>query len=163
LPDVKSEGEIDKGEQLLLEIGLHPEAANTSASNGSGHVEAHLVQQSQQIGLDSENKDFQDALQIRGGARERLLKLKEMMVQLKDAICLDAEQTVVQALELLRFCRVAVPESRDVLQELEQFLRQLGDFMRVFAQHWTQVQSELPRYHELFDDTLKAPQTSQGG
>lgn len=161
LSAVKSGDEIVEGEQLPLAEGLRPEAARTSASSGGEHQEARLVQHSQQTGPDSGNKEPKDVLQIRGGARQRLWKLQQTMEQLKDAICLDTEETVLQALELLRFCGVALPESSDVLQELEHFLRQLGDFVRVFAQHWKQVQSELPRYQKLFANNLEAQQASQ--
>lgn len=141
----REEGEERRLQDEATEHGAHQQKTQEAGEEEQKHKSNCSYQQLA--------PDVTDALQLRGSARQRLLGLYCVVERLKERLCADIEETSLQGRELLRFCGVALPGSREVLTELEPFLRQLAEFVPVFAQHWKEVQAELPRYSKLFAET----------
>lgn len=93
---------------------------------------------------------LEDVMKIRGCARSRLRCMRRVVEKLNKLLLEEKRNIVQQVHSTLRFCGVSVALGTEISQELEPLLLQLAEFVRVFRQHWDVVQSDLPKYQELF-------------
>jgi len=97
-----------------------------------------------------EEDTLEDAVLIRGTARRRLALLAAVVERLNRKLHADVERTAAQVRGTLRFCGVKAPESRELPADIEPFLAQLAEFLRVFQQHMSEVRRDISRYSAFF-------------
>mmetsp|Transcript_9770 Transcript_9770/g.25633 ORF Transcript_9770/g.25633 Transcript_9770/m.25633 type:complete len:583 (+) Transcript_9770:109-1857(+) len=108
---------------------------------------------------------FENPLEIRGAARERLARLGRLMGKLNARLQECVGETAECAERTLRYFGVVTEamklggcacdgsgdrDNKKVLSALEVLLKQLSEFLQVFSLHWRQVQIDLPYYGQLF-------------
>lgn len=101
-------------------------------------------------GDEETQESLDNAMHIRGSARQRLTLLASVVERHSERLHADMERTAAQVQATLRFCGVKASDSREVPADIEPVLGQLAEFVRVFAQHWGEVNNDLARYSAFF-------------
>jgi len=102
------------------------------------------------IAVDEEWQCPGNAVLIRGSARRRLALLASLTERLSKQLHSDVEHTATQVQETLRFCGVRSSSKGEVPGDIETVLSQLAEFVRIFSQHWGDVNNDLARYSAFF-------------
>jgi len=99
---------------------------------------------------------------IRGSARSRLQAMRRVVAKYGEQLNADKERTIAQVRDTLRFCGVSLPASKQPLLEFEPFMGQLAEFVNIFAHHWHEVKSDLPKYSKFFPALQKEVKVADG-
>lgn len=106
----------------------------------------------------------EDVAKVRGSAARRLRCMRSVLEKLCKMMHEDLRNTSKVAQTTLRFCGMNSPATKELPNDMEPLVQQLGEFIKTFSSHYKEVRSDLPLYRKLFESSpeMGRPEDADG-